>query len=157
MKYYLPGILLFVIAIIIGVSVTCIMVFAYDEIMRAIGNLQNLSILIALIIILIAIFIGIGIYLIYKEYNENARIERLNKIGERKLGTIKNIEYYSPTSNLFKFDLEVNINNKKIHTFTSDFVSNHDYFLKEGYKLYVIYDKKNLKNYVIVYDKVIRN
>ncbi|MDD6302151.1 MAG: hypothetical protein PUA56_02405 [Bacillales bacterium] len=157
MKYYLPGILLFVIAIIIGVSVTCIMVFAYDEIMNAIGNLQNLSILIALSIILIAIFIGIGIYLIYKEYNENARIERLNKIGERKLGTIKNIEYYSPTSNLFKFDLEVNINNKKIHTFTSDFVSNHDYFLKEGYKLYVIYDKKNLKNYVIVYDKVIRN
>ena len=36
------------------------------------------------------------------------------------------------------------INNKKIHTFTSDFVSNHDYFLKEGYKLYVIYDKKTI-------------
>lgn len=159
MKYYLPGILLIGLGLLVGVTSTLVLIFMYDEVISILENTQNLAYVVFFLIAVTIVFIGLGIYVIYKDYYENARIERLNQIGERKLGVVKNLQYDPKHNHLYIFELEVVINENKnqTHKFMSDWISLKEYRIFEGNKVYVIYDKKNLKNYVIVYDKVKRD
>jgi type IV secretory pathway TrbL component len=153
---YLPSLLMiFLGLLLIGFLSLCFSVFK-EAILNILPNKETIVIYVIVLNIIAFLFIGIGIYILIKEKQNNQKLDSLDAIGIRGLGEVKNLTHHQKRYDLIQFDVEVVISKKGTkHRFTSPLISYSKFRIKEGDYLYVIYDKNNLNNYAVVYDKII--